>query len=422
MKSQAKAAASAAKWAFGLSFGYTIGPIAFRLVDGAELSGNFLAQKVVTGVALLPVLFISLWIWKSIRGKELAAAGSDQAEQLVKSSALHEKAKSSLFSDSAPPNLTGKATANKNILPVLAVVILIVCGGGYWVAQSRATTPEEAVLTNVNKPWKPLSKEQLAGTYAEPMVIPSKETHSVGQLNHQEPVGEPKAQTNNGGTEKNKKAFRLLTDQELFGKSLSNPELDKQTDQNNFARCQADAGRGDIKAQVELARIYLRGYAVPENRQLGVHWFWMAATQGSIEGQTWIAALYDGGLYVEEDLNKKLAWYLLAAEQGDAEAQTVAVWHYRTGKGVPQDYQEAAKWALRAAHQGASGAQRAMGLFYEHGEGVKQDLVQAHKWLNLAVAGGEQRAVIEREKLEKTMTSDQVAEAQRLATAWRTVK
>lgn len=419
MKSLTKAAAaSAAKWALGLSFGYTFGPIALAFLSGVELSGNFLAKKVVTGFALFPVLFIGLWIWKSFQKKYLVADGSDQAEQSVKSSARPEKAESSPqkfnmppihasatpspLPDSVPPNSTDKTTANKNSLPVLAAVILMVCGVGYLVLQSKTTRSEEAVMTNVTKPWTALSSEQLHGIYAEPVI-------------RSEARRTPKSS--------GKAAIDL---DQLYGMSKDESARKRKKvrleDIQNLKSYQRTANEGNALSQLELASIYLRGNAVPEDQQLSVHWFWMAAIQGSIEGQTRIASLYANGLDVKEDLAKALAWYLLAAEQGDMEAQYELVALYRKGNGVAQNYQEAAKWALRAAEQSHTSAQWVVGFYYKEGQGVKQDLVQAHKWLNLAVAGGEQRAVVERDTLEKTMSSNQIAEAQRLAMAWRAVK
>jgi hypothetical protein len=60
---------------------------------------------------------------------------------------------------------------------------------------------------------------------------------------------------------------------------------------------------------------------------------------------------------------------------------------------------------------------------YVVGRGVKEDVVQAHKWLNLAAsrASGKEAddAVHARDKLAGYMTTAQVAEAQRLASAWK---
>ena len=52
------------------------------------------------------------------------------------------------------------------------------------------------------------------------------------------------------------------------------------------------------------------------------------------------------------------------------------------------------------------------------GSGVPVDFVIAHMWLNLAGAQGDADAVKLRSALTRSMTLDQVSEAQRLARDW----
>ena len=103
---------------------------------------------------------------------------------------------------------------------------------------------------------------------------------------------------------------------------------------------------------------------------------------------------------------------------------------YDTGKGVPQDYAESVKWYSLAADQGNAEAQSNLGLMYRDGKGVPQDFVQAHMWFNLAsMATPAPDDLIDwRENRKKdldaiaiNMTSDQIAEAQRLARDWLAV-
>jgi TPR repeat protein len=87
--------------------------------------------------------------------------------------------------------------------------------------------------------------------------------------------------------------------------------------------------------------------------------------------------------------------------------------------GVPQDYAEAVKWFRRAAEQGQAGAQYNLGLMYGNGDGVPQDHMLAHMWFNLAAAQGLVPAKENRDIAAKRMTSEQIAEAQRLAREWK---
>jgi TPR repeat protein len=61
-----------------------------------------------------------------------------------------------------------------------------------------------------------------------------------------------------------------------------------------------------------------------------------------------------------------------------------------------------------------------LGLIYSTGPGV--DLVQAHMWFNLAAARGSHAAKECRRELADMMSKDLIAEAQRRAREWLTVK
>ena len=87
--------------------------------------------------------------------------------------------------------------------------------------------------------------------------------------------------------------------------------------------------------------------------------------------------------------------------------------------GVPQDGEKAVKWFQKAADQGLAVAQHILGLMYANGMGVPQDYIVAHMWYNLAGAQGNEDAINLRNDLSKKMTADQVAEAQRRASAWK---
>ncbi len=55
------------------------------------------------------------------------------------------------------------------------------------------------------------------------------------------------------------------------------------------------------------------------------------------------------------------------------------------------------------------------GLMYMMGDGVPRDLVMSYMWLNLAAAQGDENAREARYVTEHQMTSEQIAEAQRLS-------
>ena len=55
---------------------------------------------------------------------------------------------------------------------------------------------------------------------------------------------------------------------------------------------------------------------------------------------------------------------------------------------------------------------------YGAGRGVPQDHVTAHMWFNLAGANGIKTAREVRDRLQKTMTPGEIAEARKLAREW----
>ena len=94
---------------------------------------------------------------------------------------------------------------------------------------------------------------------------------------------------------------------------------------------------------------------------------------------------------------------------------------YANGRDVPQDYAKAIEWYRLAAEQGHADAQFHLGTMYYRGRGVRPEFVQAHMWLSLAVASEKEIASLAaetRENLMKSMTSDEIDKAQRLARGW----
>ena len=71
-----------------------------------------------------------------------------------------------------------------------------------------------------------------------------------------------------------------------------------------------------------------------------------------------------------------------------------------------------------AAQTGRPDALFELGMQYATGKDVDSDLVVAHKWFNLAAARGNDAARSHRADLAREMSTDQIAQAQRLAREW----
>jgi uncharacterized protein len=106
------------------------------------------------------------------------------------------------------------------------------------------------------------------------------------------------------------------------------------------------------------------------------------------------------------------------AENGNPMDQVFVGLDYAKGLGVPKDEVEAAKWYRRAALQGNSSGECCFGVMCMEGTGVPQDFVEAYKWFNLAAAQDDSSAPGNRAFVARKMTPDQIAEAQRLSTAF----
>jgi hypothetical protein len=106
------------------------------------------------------------------------------------------------------------------------------------------------------------------------------------------------------------------------------------------------------------------------------------------------------------------------AEQGYAAAQYTLGVMYADGFGVPEDDVEAVRWYRLAAEQGNAIAQNHLGFMYDNGDGVPQNFMLAYMWYNLAAAQGNEAAQSNKDRAESRMTTEQIAEAQRLTREW----
>ena len=150
-----------------------------------------------------------------------------------------------------------------------------------------------------------------------------------------------------------------------------------------------------------------------------LHLFLPLAEQGHASAQFQLGRMYASGHGLPQDHVAAVAWFRLAAEQGHADAQRNLGIMYQRGRGVLTDNTEAAAWFRLAAEQGDAAAQTSLGDLYKDGLGVAQDHVLAHMWFSLAAAQGYEGAARQRASVAGFMTSEQIAEAERLAREWK---
>ena len=139
------------------------------------------------------------------------------------------------------------------------------------------------------------------------------------------------------------------------------------------------------------------------------------AEQGDAKRQFLIATMYYEGTGIEKNIPEAVKWYRLAVAQGDVQAQFNLGVLYRDGQGVAQNYAEAAKLFELAAAQGKAPAQYELGLIYGQGQGVAQNLFRSYMWSYLSASLGHTEAIRNRDYAATLMTSEQIAQAQKMA-------
>lgn len=204
-----------------------------------------------------------------------------------------------------------------------------------------------------------------------------------------------------------------------FGQQQLDEDLERLQNEN-FERLLEQSRGGDSDAMRLLSRAYGKGLlGLQRSSELATFWLLAAANKGDL----FLQCYFGHHLELDEDYQGARAWFEMAAKQGDAYAQHRLGYYYAQGLGVPRDYRKAAKWYRTAAEQGYAFGQIGLGGLYVIGFGVPRDHVQAYMWLNLALSQlspGEERNTVKQglHDLEVRMTTEQIAEAQRLAARW----
>ena len=106
------------------------------------------------------------------------------------------------------------------------------------------------------------------------------------------------------------------------------------------------------------------------------------------------------------------------AQRGDANAMYQLGVLYLNGNGTIQDFEEAAKWFNSAADRNHTLAQYELGKMYRAGFGVDIDLKKSYMWLNLSAAAGSERAALARDEIMRTLSPEQLKQAQSASREW----
>ncbi len=223
-------------------------------------------------------------------------------------------------------------------------------------------------------------------------------------------------------------AFKLLSkaaekDEYLAPLELGNLYYDGEGTKKDLVeaakwfRKAADSGLED--AQYKLGSMYYDGEGVQKDYTEAASLFRKAAEKGNLPSQFLLGYMYSEGLGVTKDYSESVKWHSKAAEKNVAGSQVELGRAYSSGKGIPKNYSEAAKWFTAAALQGDKRGQGKLGAFYSMGQGVQKDDIKALAWVTLAATAADESAVKLLDILEKNMKSDQILQAQQLATVYQ---
>ena len=83
---------------------------------------------------------------------------------------------------------------------------------------------------------------------------------------------------------------------------------------------------------------------------------------------------------------------------------------------VLKNYKKAVYWFEKAAKKGNASAQAVLGLMYEKGQGVLKNYKKAYMWYNIASFNESITAKKGLEILERNMPTNQIYQAQEMAT------
>jgi hypothetical protein len=168
----------------------------------------------------------------------------------------------------------------------------------------------------------------------------------------------------------------------------------------------------------------LRADDASEDRE-AISWLRRAADHGDYSAKFHLARWYWSANDVANE-RKALRLFLDVANTGDPYAAHYVAGFFRDGIGMPRDLRKARTWDEVAAKGGLSNSAWRLAWMFEHATGVRRDVVEAYKWFDVAthlapLATEPQEtsgAAKSRDALAKTMSPDELSQAQARSRAW----
>jgi len=180
------------------------------------------------------------------------------------------------------------------------------------------------------------------------------------------------------------------------------------------------ADHGYAAAQFNIGMLYKNGVGVEKSLTTANGWFQKAVDHKFAAAQLELGRNYLDGIGVDKNIDRALVLMTASAQQGYAQAEYELGVIYREGKLVQRDHVRALEYFLLAAERGDAEAQYHAGFMYGSGYGAQQDFALAYMYYDMASKTLEISSKA-RDHLAEYMTDEEMAEAQALIAANRTL-
>ena len=161
------------------------------------------------------------------------------------------------------------------------------------------------------------------------------------------------------------------------------------TPEEKFVETKRKAEAGNVDAQYEVGRKYLRGELVQRDHLLAFNWLTKASAQGHADATALLGNMHRAGWGTSQDYVKAREVYAAAAAKQNTTAIVALGRLYRDGKGVKSDGEMAIKFFQQAADAGLSSAYYELGYMYAKGEGVVVNSSRAVEYYSKGAALGD---------------------------------
>jgi hypothetical protein len=166
------------------------------------------------------------------------------------------------------------------------------------------------------------------------------------------------------------------------------------------------ADQGNPDAQRAMGQLLMQDCTGMQDKALAVNWLTKAAATGNVMAEIQLARAYLRGFGVTQDDSKAFALYAQAAATVNPIAQMEVGYMYNSGRGVAQDKYQGLQWSVKAAEQGNAVALSNIAHAYFKGEVLPRNVNRAAYFLALA---NQRVALVDRN--EMMATSQEIRQA-----------